>query len=223
MSLVLDVEQPGCCDRAPKNRNRLLGGQLSRSLRIHTAQCTQDFLVMLESLAFARPRSHEKLAPVTIHEAIRNRRTELRMSMQELADAVSASEGLAKNLGWQTVQQWENGKTAPKRTRLEHVAKALKTTPEALLRGESAPSGQPDDVPRPPGMSKQAAVLAWRLSEIGPIARQLTVIAEMDSYLNYLLSKRTEAVPSNSRPSDEPTPLREEVREIHHEGAPNRS
>lgn len=46
-------------------------------------------------------------------------------------------EDLAARVGvsWQTIQQWENGKTAPKRTRLIAVAQALQTTPEYLAVG----------------------------------------------------------------------------------------
>lgn len=36
---------------------------------------------------------------------------------------------------WQTVQQWENGNTAPSRKRLEKVAEVLGVTPEYLLQG----------------------------------------------------------------------------------------
>lgn len=47
-------------------------------------------------------------------------------------------EALAKDIGvsWQTIQQWEkpNG-TAPKRTRLEKVARILNTTSNYLLTG----------------------------------------------------------------------------------------
>lgn len=52
------------------------------------------------------------------------------MSMEGLADAIGVS--------WQTIQQWENGKTAPKRKRLEDVAEALKTTVDYLLTGGAA-------------------------------------------------------------------------------------
>lgn len=47
--------------------------------------------------------------------------------MEQFAERVPVS--------WQTVQQWENGKTAPKRARLEAVAKALNTTSEYLALG----------------------------------------------------------------------------------------
>lgn len=49
------------------------------------------------------------------------------MSMEGLAAAIGVS--------WQTIQQWENGKTAPKRKRLEDVAETLGTTVDFLLTG----------------------------------------------------------------------------------------
>lgn len=63
----------------------------------------------------------------TIHKRIKDLREKLGLSMEQLAERVPVS--------WQTVQQWENGKTAPKRARLEAVAKALNTTPEYLAVG----------------------------------------------------------------------------------------
>lgn len=63
----------------------------------------------------------------TIHKRIKDLREKLGLSMEQLADRIPVS--------WQTVQQWENGKTAPKRARLEAVAKALNTTPEYLAVG----------------------------------------------------------------------------------------
>lgn len=54
--------------------------------------------------------------------------------MEDLASAV----GLRS---WQSVQQWENGKTAPNRNRLGRVAKALKTTNEYLVSGVSPSRG----------------------------------------------------------------------------------
>lgn len=52
------------------------------------------------------------------------------MSMKDLAEKVGVS-------AWQTVQQWEkDGGTAPKRSRLNAVADALKTTPTYLTSGE---------------------------------------------------------------------------------------
>lgn len=55
--------------------------------------------------------------------------------MEDLAAAV----GLRS---WQSVQQWENGRTAPNRNRLDRVAKVLKTTHEYLVSGVSASRGQ---------------------------------------------------------------------------------
>ncbi len=62
----------------------------------------------------------------TIHELIKSAREAKGWSMEALAERISAAEGLAKPLAWQTVQQWEKeGGTAPKRGRLEVVAKLL--------------------------------------------------------------------------------------------------
>ena len=65
----------------------------------------------------------------SIHARIKQRRIELGLSMQVLAEMVGAS-------SWQTVQQWEKeGGTAPKRDRMTAVAKALQTSPEWLSHG----------------------------------------------------------------------------------------
>ncbi|MFU1907776.1 helix-turn-helix domain-containing protein, partial [Bordetella avium] len=66
----------------------------------------------------------------TIHQRIKQLREQRQLSMEQLAELVGVS--------WQTVQQWENGKTAPKRARLEAVAKALMTTVEYLAMGASS-------------------------------------------------------------------------------------
>jgi transcriptional regulator with XRE-family HTH domain len=66
---------------------------------------------------------------MNIHEKILDLRTRQNMSQQNLADAIGVS--------YQTVQQWENGKTAPSRKRLDAVAKALNTSAEYLLFGQS--------------------------------------------------------------------------------------
>lgn len=74
----------------------------------------------------------------SIHSRIRERREALGLSQQALADLVGVT--------YQAVQQWEREpvtvedaqtqSTAPRRTRLEKVAKALKVTPEWLLTGK---------------------------------------------------------------------------------------
>lgn len=69
---------------------------------------------------------------MSIHEAIKTRRLALEWSHQRLADEVSKREGLSKPLAWQTVQQWENGVSAPARKRLPFVAEALGLTLDSL-------------------------------------------------------------------------------------------
>lgn len=77
---------------------------------------------------------------MTIHEAIRARREALDWSHQRLADEVTKLEGLAKPLTWQSVQQWEKT-TAPKRSRLPFVAKALGMSLAELLELSSGAAG----------------------------------------------------------------------------------
>lgn len=68
----------------------------------------------------------------TIHARIHKKRLAANLSMKQLAEAV----GLRS---WQTVQQWENGKTAPNRGRIEKVASALNTTVGYLQSGSDTP------------------------------------------------------------------------------------
>lgn len=74
---------------------------------------------------------------MTIHEDIRKARLALKWSMQKLADEVSDREGLPEGmrLNWQAVQQWENGKAAPKRTRMDIVREllGLAAAPEQVI------------------------------------------------------------------------------------------
>lgn len=87
---------------------------------------------MLVSLALDPTNAQDKLAGVDIHTRIKNRRTELGLSHQQVADRISKIEELKKPLAWQTVQQWET-KTAPKRARMANVATALELSMEELL------------------------------------------------------------------------------------------
>ncbi len=79
---------------------------------------------------------------MTIHDEIRTRREALGWSQARLAQEVSRLERLPKPLSYVTVQHWENGASAPKRTRLQFVAQALGCTAEQLNN-----HGQPGDTP----------------------------------------------------------------------------
>lgn len=59
--------------------------------------------------------------------------------MEQLALAVSEAENLAKPLAWQTIQQWERGDSAPKRSRMPVVERILGLTPEPPSQSNSAP------------------------------------------------------------------------------------
>lgn len=65
----------------------------------------------------------------TIHELIRSGRERKGWSMERLAAEVSKAEGLKKPLSWQTVQQWENGNSAPRRDRMMTVMEVLGVAP----------------------------------------------------------------------------------------------
>lgn len=67
----------------------------------------------------------------SIHDRIKERRTALKLSMEDLAAKVDAR-------SWQTVQQWEKqGGTAPSRKRLPLVAKALDVSVNWLISGDN--------------------------------------------------------------------------------------
>jgi transcriptional regulator with XRE-family HTH domain len=70
-----------------------------------------------------------------IHQQIKAARERKGWSMERLAKEISDIEKLAKPLSWQTVQQWENGSSAPKRTRMELVRLLLELDPPAV-KGE---------------------------------------------------------------------------------------
>lgn len=106
----------------------------------------QEVLAMLDDLVFARNRAQEKLAPMSIHEKIRAAREKRGWSMEDLAAEVSRHEGLAKPLAWQTVQQWENGGSAPRRKRMQAVADALGIDLSDLVGAATAPESLPPAV-----------------------------------------------------------------------------
>jgi len=93
----------------------------------------------LEIPAMTLEKLADSIAGMNIHKRIKERREALGLSMQELAARIGVR-------AWQTVQQWEKedaeGGTAPKRERLELVARVLDTTPGWLLFGQVADSSQ---------------------------------------------------------------------------------
>lgn len=64
---------------------------------------------------------------MSIHNRIKELRLAKKMSQQDVGAAIGVS--------WQTVQQWENGKTAPNRTRQEKVAKLFEVSVSYLMTG----------------------------------------------------------------------------------------
>lgn len=96
----------------------------------------------------------------TIHTAIKERRISMGISLQELARKISEIEGLTKPLAWQTVQQWEAGKSAPKRARMGATAKALGVNASALADGRVELEQSPQTVPALPVPAVQAQLTA---------------------------------------------------------------
>jgi transcriptional regulator with XRE-family HTH domain len=69
----------------------------------------------------------------TIHERIKKERRRLGMSLEQLAEQM--------NVSYQTVQQWENGKSGPKRTRLAQLAMLLGVTEQYIMTGADPQMG----------------------------------------------------------------------------------
>lgn len=93
---------------------------------------------------------------MSIHERIRAARERKGWSMEQLAKAVSEAENLAKPLAWQTIQQWERGDSAPKRSRMPVVEQLLGLTPEQPAQTGSAPPQAGEELARyntPPPVS----------------------------------------------------------------------
>ena len=161
MAVLIDLQQPSGLNGPPQGCNSLSGRGLGDLLfGIHSLKCTQENLVTLDPLVFEVLKWHEKLASMPIHNEIKTRREALGWSHARLAEEVSRREGATKKLSWQTVQQWENGKSAPKRTRLDHVAAALGCTVHDLL-SPSAPDGWPFSQELKSAMDSQGKDLTW--------------------------------------------------------------
>jgi phage repressor protein C with HTH and peptisase S24 domain len=101
---------------------------------------TQEILVLQDVLAYAQVNLAGNMrAMTTIHERIKELREKRGLTMEAVGELVGVS--------WQTVQQWENGSTAPRRNRIPRVADALNTTPEYLLFGEPKASSEGQTMP----------------------------------------------------------------------------
>lgn len=142
VSAVLDVEQTGSTARTPQNVDRPFGGRLGRSFDFHAPIIRKIICTWQEFFAFPEPSAHEKLAAMSIHDAIKARRVELGLSQEALALLVSKQQPGEKPTSRQTVQHWENGTAAPKRTRMPAVAAALEISVEALMAGDKTTDQQ---------------------------------------------------------------------------------
>lgn len=179
-----DFEETRCAYRAPEggycSTRSVSGGFFGvDSDGVHGGHDTQEKLASLENLVSPLAPSHEKLAGMgTIHTAIKERRLSLGMSLQDLAQKVSEIEGLAKPLTWQTVQQWESGKSAPKRARMNATAQALQLNVSALADGRVEPAESPPRLGATVNIYTLDASQCRRWwSGRAPVARERTVVS----------------------------------------------
>lgn len=94
----------------------------------------ENLVLQQENLAVS-DTSNTYSAEMELSDRIRRLREQARLTQEELAARVG--------VGQSAVQQWESGKSAPKRTRLAKVAKELHVTVEGLL-DSTAPAGELD-------------------------------------------------------------------------------
>lgn len=182
--VVLDVEKPRRLRRAAENLDCALCSDLGAGL-VHSPESTQDNLVLLELLAFDDVGERERLDSMSIHDEIKRRRLALGWSHQKLADEVSAREHLKKPLAWQTVQQWENTASAPKRTRLKHVADALGIDLLELYGAPPAAKAAP-----PSGLDQLQILLLETFAKFESDFDRLEAINQMAKLLNRAPARR---------------------------------
>lgn len=141
---------------------------------------------------------------MSIHDRIKERREALKLSQAELARRISKLEGKDKDspLSYQTVQQWENGKSAPTRKRRPFVAAALEMSEHDLAFGPAEPS-KPDL--RSSGLSNEVyAELGLYWEGLSPVFQQavLAIAKEVAARATQATSK---VVSNAKRQPDLPT------------------
>lgn len=120
---------------------------------------------------------------MSIHEAIKAYRLALGWSHERLAAEVSKREGLPKPLAWQTVQQWENAKSAPARKRLPFVADALGISVDELnarAMGQEFPT-KPAHPLSLPDVKLSSPILEWGVIDMIELPKAFKVAARDDS------------------------------------------
>lgn len=139
---------------------------------------------MLVSLAYdCKPRQEKLSRMATIHERIKKKRLAKGWSMEDFADKITKAEGRAKPLAWQTIQQWENGSSAPNRKRLQLVARLLETTVAELLGSRAVA-----------GLSPEAAELAAKIDAIEDPRRREDALEVCLSFVERITQRTAPAV-----------------------------
>lgn len=104
----------------------MLSGSVAREVSM--PMILLDNLVCTRNFCTDTKNSCEYYPAMTIHQRLKEARIAKKLTMKELARLVGVD-------SYQTIQQWENGKSAPKRDRMEVVAEALGVAQEWLLFG----------------------------------------------------------------------------------------
>lgn len=119
---------------------------------------------------FAAESKQHSIIPMALHERIATLRKRAGLTQQDLAQRVSAREGLTQPILRQAVTQWENGSSKPERRRLPVVAEILGVTVEDLLSDSELPPPPVAAAPhgRPPAAAAEVAAASVPVAlEIG--------------------------------------------------------
>lgn len=115
---------------------------------------------------------------MNIHERIKRGRIAKEMSIEQLAEKLGVS--------WQAVQQWENGKTSPRRKRVEQIAQVLDLSEVEVALGK-------DEAPRWPfELISEAKVSKLSPKDLTRLETALLIVAK-DLNLDVTESKQAAA------------------------------
>jgi transcriptional regulator with XRE-family HTH domain len=176
MTPTIDLQHQRGLYRAAQYLDGFSGSRLATVEFSHGEQCKQENLSMPFFLALHEDTAHKKLASMSIHEKIKTLRKAAKLSQLALAERVTSYEPSEPPITRQTVQHWEAGSTAPKRTRLPAVAAALGTTVTDLMSG--TPGGQSSEAMAAPLALQQALEVLGQALARGMPDKQRTELAE---------------------------------------------
>ena len=151
---------------------------MRKSYASYASSASDSSTLARNSCIYPRKSSPYPATMDTIHTRIKAARDRLGLSMEQVADQLGLS-------AWQTVQQWENGSTAPSRRRLPKVAELLGVTQEYLL------SGARDGAPTAGTRGSGSIASLWPFRRISP--DDYFALSESDrSFLEGILAAKIE-------------------------------